>query len=136
MTVAAAGSFYLANVCKSNAASDALSTVVSVDPFDLAGSQEKAKAYRDALRQVIVEFTKPEVLWPDAVKGDITVLVDGLYEAMGQAASLALTTTPSGFIESWNAYTDPATAKTTLPASQKVRLKLGLSADSKASCSH
>lgn len=134
MTPSAAGAYYLATVCKSNAAGAAMTTVVHTDPFDLAASREKAGVYRDALRQVILEFTKPDVLWPESVKPDVAAFVEGLYEEMSHAESLSADTEAAAFNSTWNAWTDPAAPNPSHLASQKVRLKLGLSADAHASC--
>lgn len=134
MTPTDAGAYYLATICKSNAAGASLGTVINTDPFDLAASREKAGAYRDALRQVILEFTKPDLVWPESVKPDISAFVDGLYGEMTHAESLSANTDAAGFSSTWNAWTDPATANPAHLASQKVRLKLGLSADAHGSC--
>ncbi len=134
MTPAAAGAHYLATVCKSNAAGAALTTSVHTDPFDLVASKEKAGAHRDALRQVILEFTKPDLLWPESVKPDIAAFVEGLYGEMSHAESLAANVNADGFTSTWNAWTDPAAPNPAHLASQKVRLKLGLSADAMGSC--
>lgn len=112
-----------------------MTTVVQTDPFDLAASKEKAGAYRDSLRQVILEITKPDVLWPESVRPDIAAFVEGLYEEMSNAEGLASNTNTAGFTSTWNAWTDPAAANPAHLASQKVRLKLGLSADAAGSCS-
>lgn len=134
MTAKAAGAFYLATICKSNAASAAQTAAVQAEPFDLAQAQARTRAYRDALRQTILEFTKRTTLWPAAVQPDIDSFVEGLYGEMSQAEIVAQSTNPTGFFDAWNAWTDPTAASPVHVASQKIRLKLGLAADAKASC--
>lgn len=134
MTTQAAGTFYLAKICKANAASAAMSAAVQAEPFDLATSRAKTAVYRDAVRQVITDFTKPNTLWPTAVKADVAAFVEGFYTELSHAESLAQTNNEPGFIDAWNAWTDPAAPNPAHVASQKIRLKLGLAADAKASC--
>lgn len=134
MTTKAAGAFFLAKTCKANAASVAMSDTVQAEPFDLAASRTKSGVYRDAVRQVITEFTKPSTLWPTEVKPDVAAFVDGFYTELSEAEKLAQTNNAPGFIDAWNAWTDPAAARPAHVASQKIRLKLGLPADALASC--
>lgn len=100
----------------------------------MAQAQAKTHAYRDALRQTILEFTKPSTLWPAAVKPDVEAFVEGLYGEMSQAEIVAQNTNSTGFFNAWNAWTDPAAPSPVHVASQKIRLKLGLTADARASC--
>lgn len=112
----------------------AQTAAVQAEPFVLAEAQAKSRAHRDAIRQTIVQFTRPSTLWPAEVKADVAAFVDGLYAQMSEAEALAQSTSPEGFMEMWNAQTEPTDHQATLVAAQKIRLKLGLSADAKASC--
>lgn len=134
MTTEAAGALYLAKICKANAAGQAMSAVVQAEPFDLATAQAKAAVYRDAVRQVITEFTKPSTLWPAEVKPDVADFVEGYYTLMSRAERLAHSNNAQGFLDGWKAWTDPTVESPAHVASQKIRLKLGLAADGKASC--
>lgn len=68
-----------------------MSTAVQAEPFDLATSRAKAAVYRDAVRQVITDFTGPSTLWPTAVKPDFAAFVEGFYTELSQAEGLAQT---------------------------------------------
>lgn len=134
MTVDEAGKFYLGVICKSNKTAAALNATAQVLPFDLAASVRDAALERDAIKMSIQQLSAPSRPWPTAVTQDVDAFVEGLYGELSNAASLAASNTKEGFIETWNAYTDPKTPSPAHVASQKIRLKLGLSADAVGSC--
>lgn len=133
MTTEAAAHFYLTEVCKMNASTAALNKVVLVVPLDLAQAIQKSSEKRDSTRAVIQSFSSQAVLWPADVKQDIATLNDALYGSVAESESLSNQRTETGFWAVWNA-AGPASKDPMSTAAQKVRLKLGLPADTFGSC--
>lgn len=132
LTTEEAGKAYLAAVCPSNIQANKTSDVVQAEPFDLTASKTETTALRDAYRTTIEKLTSEKTLWPEAVKADVAALTEVMYDDLSGAENVAKQTTESDFTSAWNSWTSsradrPGTA-------QKIRLKLGLPADTAASC--
>lgn len=126
-----AGQYYLAAICPSNLQSAKTTTVVQVKPLDLPAAKAEAAALRDAYRVAIQKLSDEKVLWPEVVKSDVATLAESLYGDLSGAGNVANQTTVANFIEAWNGWeSSPAGAAT----AQKIRLKLGISADTSSSC--
>jgi hypothetical protein len=127
MPVEEAGTYYLTVVCPANKASQATSDAFTAQ--DLASIQANAAAARDAYQQQVKMFTDPMKLWPQQVNDDIKKLVDSDYTTIADYDSLSRV----GSIEAANsvlfASNDEAGA-----AAQRVRIALGLSADTSVGC--
>lgn len=134
MSLASAGKFYLAEVCKINAKADELNAIAVATPLNLPAAKKKSAQSRDVTKGVIESFSRPDVLWPDAVKPDIAALIEVLYGDVATGETLSTQTTEDGFWATWNSAYSPANAKASAIPAQKVRLKLGLSADMSGSC--
>ncbi|MFE4197266.1 hypothetical protein ACFRJ9_15490 [Paenarthrobacter sp. NPDC056912] len=130
----AAGVAYLAAVCPMNEAGTTLNATMQANPVDIVAAKRDAGLYRDSLRSVIQQMSAPPAAWPAAVEKDVSDFIEGLYAEMSQAETLSAIETREGIIASWNAWNDPSQPYPAHVASQKIRLKLGLPADSKASC--
>lgn len=133
MSTEAAGKFYLTEICKLNVSTDALNEAVQPAPLNLVLARQKSAERRDSARGVIKAFSDPAVLWPVAVAPDIAALNDGLYAVVAESESLSNQGSEADFWSVWNAGTkagkDPVGT-----AAQKIRLKLGLPADTFGSC--
>lgn len=134
MSVAEAGKYYLAVICKSNKASQSMTNTVHAEPFDFAAARKATAVYRDEIRTVIQKLSAPKLKWPTVVSKDVDTFVQGLYGELGKAANASQAENADAYIADWNVWTDPAAQGTSLEASQRVRLKLNLPADAKASC--
>lgn len=132
MSVADAGKFYLTTVCPTNALGDKASAIMQTKPLDLGAAKSATAALRDGHRKVVETLSDPKVLWPDVVKADIVTLTDAIYGEVSGADNVAKQTTESGLINAWNGWTSPPALAST---AQKIRLKLGLAADTSSSCS-
>lgn len=122
---------YLAAVCLSNVQADKTTTVIQAKPLDLQAAKTEAGALRDAYRSAIEKLTDEKMLWPEGVKSDIASLADGMYEDVSGAQNVANQTTEGNLIAAWNGWITPPERAAT---AQKIRLKLGLSPDTTASC--
>lgn len=128
MTTAEAGEQYLRAVCPTNTASANLDRAYSAQ--DLAKIKATATIARDALRSEIVIFEDPMMLWPEVVRPDIKTISEtdfrdlSTMDSMSKASDLASANAISFGSESGAA-----------EASQRIRLRLGLSADTAAGCS-
>ncbi|MEI2278993.1 hypothetical protein OHC50_16130 [Paenarthrobacter ilicis] len=131
----AAGAAYLAAVCPMNSVGIALNTTMQASPLDIVAAKRDAGLYRDAVKDVIQRMSAPPAAWPTAVEKDVNDFVEALYVEMSHAETLSAIETREGIIASWNAWNDPSEPYPAHVASQKIRLKLDLPADSKASCS-
>ncbi|MEW1822391.1 hypothetical protein AB0323_16640 [Arthrobacter sp. NPDC080031] len=134
MSVAEAGQFYLSVMCKSNKVADSMNASVEAHPFVLAAADRDTALYRDAIKASIQQLSAPPRAWPDVVAADVNAFLDGLYGELTHAASAALSTTQQGYFAEWNAWNNPSAPDPSHVAAQKIRLKLGLSADAVASC--
>ncbi|MFJ5698747.1 hypothetical protein [Arthrobacter sp. NPDC093139] len=130
MTKAEAGKFYLATICPSNILSDKAGKAVQAEPFNLKAAKSATAALRDGYRKAIETLSNEKVLWPDPVKADVAALAESMYGDLSGAENAANQTTDAGFFAAWNDWTT-APAQ---PNAQKIRLKLGLSSDTDASC--
>ncbi|MGJ3192060.1 hypothetical protein [Paenarthrobacter sp. FR1] len=132
LTTEEAGKAYLAAVCPSNIQAHKTSEVVQAEPFDLQASKTATAALRDTYRATIEKLTNDKTLWPGTVKADIEALTELMYDDLSGTENVAKQKTQTDFTSSWNSWTSsmadrPGTA-------QKIRLKLGLSADTASSC--
>jgi hypothetical protein len=130
-----AGAAYLAAVCPMNAAGTTLNATMQASPLDIVAVKRDAGLYRDSVRDLIQKLTVPPSPWPTVVEKDINDFSEALYVEMSHAETLSAIDTQEGIIASWNAWNDPSEPYPAHVASQKIRLKLNLPADSKASCS-
>lgn len=126
-----AGKFYLAAVCPRNVQGDKMLAVFQTEPFDVEVAKAEASALRDTYRSTIETLSDVKVVWPDAVKSDVVALTEGMYEDLGVAQHLANQTTDTGFFAVWNGWETPPEHAA---LAQKIRLKLGLPADTSTSC--
>ncbi|WP_043805991.1 hypothetical protein [Paenarthrobacter aurescens] len=131
----AAGAAYLAAVCPMNEVGTDLNTTMQASPLDIVAARRDAGLYRDSVKAVIQKITAPPAPWPATVEEDVSDFVEALYTEMSHAETLSAIETREGIIASWNAWNDPTEPYPAHVASQKIRLKLNLPADSKASCS-
>lgn len=131
MSVTEAGKFYLAAVCPTNIMSNTLADTIQAKPVNVGATAQSAAALRDGYRKAIETLSDEQVLWPDSVKAEVATLAESLYAEVSAAGNVANQTTEANLIATWNAWVDepagPATA-------QKIRLKLGLPADTRSSC--
>ncbi|MFF1574140.1 hypothetical protein ACFVWR_15465 [Leifsonia sp. NPDC058292] len=127
MTVDEAGPYYLATVCPANVAASANNAAYVAQ--DLATIQSTGAAARDAYQSQIKQFTDPMKVWPANVAADIKTLVDSdfqtvsLLDSVAHAASLDVANTIL--------FPDEPNVRA---AAQRIRLTLGLSADTSAGC--
>jgi hypothetical protein len=102
----------------------------------LSGCQAKAAVLRDGYHEAIDKLISKDVHWPDAVQTDVAAFVDGLYaEDLSPVSALASETTASDFVAAYNRWLSPNAPQTAHVASQKIRVKLGLSSDALVTCS-
>lgn len=134
MSLEVAGKYYLDAVCKANAASDKANSTVQAQPFDLAGSQRDVALLRDAYRQVVDSLSSKDAHWPEDAKTSVDAFVEAMYNDVSRAATVASATTKEDFLRQWNNWTAADETDPALAAAQKVRAKLGLSADAVGSC--
>ncbi|RAM37713.1 hypothetical protein [Arthrobacter globiformis] len=130
MTKAEAGKFYLATICPSNILADKASTVVQAEPFNLKAAKSATAALRDGYRKAIETLSDEKVLWPENVKADVAALAESMYGDLSGTEAAANQVNDEGFLTAWNDWAS-GPAK---PTAQKIRLKLGLSSDTDASC--
>lgn len=130
MTKAEAGKFYLATVCPGNVLTDKAVKVVQAEPFNLKAAKTATAAVRDSYRKTIETLSDEKVLWPATVKADIAALADNMYAELSGAENVTNQTTDQNFISSWNEWSSMDAP----PTAQKIRVKLGLSSDTDASC--
>lgn len=136
MSNEAAGAYYLAVMCKSNAVSEDLFKVAEVKPLDFPAAKAKAAILRDGYHEAIDKLTSKDVHWPETVQTDVAAFVDGLYaEELSPVSALAAETTADGFVATYNRWLSPSAPATAHVASQKIRVKLGLSSDALGTCS-
>jgi hypothetical protein len=139
LTVEEAAQTYLDGVCPSNAAVRALSDEANTAftagvPLNVAAANEKAAATRDSYRTLVEKFTADTTVWPELVDADIDALVETIYTDVALTGQMADAPDEATFIGSWNVWTDPVRQAETSGVPQKIRAKLELPADSKASC--
>lgn len=132
LTTEEAGKAYLAAVCPSNIQANKTSDVVQAEPFDLAASKTETAKLRDTYRSTIEKLTNEKTLWPEAVKADIAALTEVMYDDLSGTENVAKQTTQPDFTSAWNSWTSSMTDRP--GTAQKIRLKLGLPADTAASC--
>jgi hypothetical protein len=127
MTVEEAGPYYLSTVCPANIAASANNAAYVAQ--DLATIQSTGAAARDAYQSQIKQFTDPMKVWPANVAADIKTLVDSdfqtisLLDSVAHAASLDVANTIL--------FPDEPNVRA---AAQRIRLTLGLSADTSVGC--
>ncbi len=131
MSVGEAGKYYLAAVCPTNVLSKKTSAIVQTKPLDLEAAKSAAAALRDSQRKLIETLSDAKVLWPDVVKEDVATLAEASYGEVTGADSVAKQTSEANVIAAWNAW---ASSPIIAPTGQKIRLKLGLAADTSGSC--
>ncbi|WP_427004247.1 hypothetical protein [Pseudarthrobacter sp. H2] len=131
MSAAEAGKAYLAAVCPSNILADKAATTVQTKPLDLLAAKSAAAALRDSYRKTIETLSDQKVMWPEAVKPDVATLAEAMYADLSGAENVANQTTDANLIAAWNTWVNsPPPAAT----AQKIRLKLGIPADTASSC--
>ena len=127
MSVADAGQLYLKSVCPTNAAVAASNSAYQAR--DLAAIQSTAASLRDLIQSQARIFDDDTILWPAGISVDLKVLRDAdlgaasSYDAVSKATSLD--------IANGIAFGDQTPASA---ASQRVRLRLNLSADTSKGC--
>ena len=127
MTVEAAADYYLDTVCPANAASAAWNANTASGQFE--AYKVNAQPLADAYAAAAARFDDPSVLWPEVIDlADITTLSDTYYGDISVLQGLANATS-----EAEAAFTF-ASRDASATASQKVRARLGLGADTTASC--
>lgn len=131
MSVAEAGKFYLSAICPTNILSDTLADTIRAQPMNVGATTQGAAALRDGYRKAIETLSDENVLWPEPVKADVATLAESMYANVSAAGTLANQTTEPDLVAAWNEWTDEPTRPAT---AQKIRLKLGLSADTRSSC--
>lgn len=132
LTIEEAGKAYLAAVCPTNLQSNKTTTVLQTEPFDLPAAKTEAVALREAYRTTIQGLSNEQTLWPEAVKSDIAALTEVMYDDLTRAQNVASQTTREDLVSVWNDWTSAMTDRP--GTAQKIRLKLGLSSDTTASC--
>jgi len=125
MSDAAAGQFYLTNICISNRASTALNTAMGAS--DYSALQSAAVAARDTASKVAGIFDK--ALWPDDVKEDAATVSAGLFAQASYEDDIA----KAGSMEAFYAIQTPDFSAFST-ASQRIRSRLNLPADTAAGC--
>ncbi|MFJ3489121.1 hypothetical protein [Leifsonia aquatica] len=127
MPVEEAGTYYLSIVCPANAASQANANAYVAQ--DLASIQTTAGAARDAFQTQVKQFTDPMKIWPDTVAADIKTLVESDYQSISLFDQVARAQS----LDAANAVVFPA--DNAGAAAQRIRVNLGLSADTSVGCS-
>lgn len=133
MSTAAAGKYYLDNVCPSNKATIALENDVigkTVQSLDVQTVRAAAAAQRDGYTNLARALSSPPQAWPSAVKPDVDSFVQGLYKEISDADQLAAQTTARSLLEVWNAKQDSGAGT----SASAIRVKLGLATDAMSSC--
>ena len=127
MSVEVAADYYLDTVCPANAASAVWNANTASGQFEAYKSS--AQPLADAYAAAAARFDDPTVLWPEVIDlADITTLSDTYYGDISVLQGLANATT-----EAEAAFTF-ASRDASATASQKVRARLNLGADTTASC--
>jgi hypothetical protein len=135
MSKEAAGELYLSHVCKSNASSDELSSLIETPPLDLAAAKKKASTVRADYLRTAEDFSSKDIVWPDNVKEDITAFVDATYDDVAAVNPMATSPDEASFKSSAALYRlSQIGGKSQGGLSQKIRARLGLSPDQVASC--
>ena len=127
MTVEAAADYYLDTVCPANAASAIWNANTASGQFE--AYKANAQPLADAYAAAAARFDDPSVLWPEVIDlADITTLSDTYYGDISVLQGLANATS-----EAEASFTF-ASRDASATASQKVRARLNLGADTTASC--
>lgn len=135
MSKEAAGELYLSHVCKSNASSDELSSLIAAAPLDLAAAKKKAASVRADYLRTADAFSSKDIVWPDNVKDDIVAFVDATYDDVAAVNPMATSPDDASFKSSAALYRlSQIGGKSQGGLSQKIRARLGLSPDQVASC--
>jgi hypothetical protein len=129
LNIEAAGVLYLSTLCVSNSASAKFDDALADEDLPLEELLAAAATARDASQTSAQVLDDPFVAWPAEVADDIPVVRDMLLGAAGTFAQAANASSRDQmrFIGVENA---PGTTE----AVQRVRLRLGLPADTMAGC--
>jgi hypothetical protein len=127
MDAEVAGKKYLEAVCPSNLATDAFGDAIATQ--DVAAITAAANAALEAKRGAAMVFDDASVVWPENVAADVLVVRDGLLGDMSTLSTIAQSTTADQI--NGSRFPDGTAAS---EASQRIRLRLNLSADTAAQC--
>lgn len=129
MSTEEAGAYYLATICPANVAGNAFNTVwVNLDsPYEAI--IPVAAASMDANRNAAEALDDTTVIWPENVVEDVAVVRDALLADTSTLSAIANAAT----LEEMNgiSFTDTSDSAA---ASQRIRLRLDLSADTNVGC--
>lgn len=142
MNLADAGAYYLQHVCRSNQVGDRFNEVLftAVDKLNAGGApklaplKKVAAASRDSARDVADAFSDGDVLWPSTVEKDIKTLIDFQYDEVASLSNMAEAKSVDQFFRIMDAYEQMVVESDGPAASQKIRAKLDLAADTVKSC--
>lgn len=142
MSLAAAGAYYLQHVCRSNQVGDRFNDVLfaAVDKLNAGGApklaplKKVAAESRDSSRDLADAFTDEEVLWPKAVEKDIRTLVDFQYDEAASLSGMAEAKSVDQYLNIMQSYEQMVADSDGPAASQKIRAKLDLAADTVKTC--
>lgn len=127
MSVENATEYYLDTVCPANAASETWNTATASGEF--AAYKSSAQPLVDAYSAAAARFDDPTVLWPAQIEvADITALSNSYYADISILQGIANANTEAEANFAF-ANRDAAAA-----ASQKIRARLGITADTTSSC--
>lgn len=127
MSVEDAANYYLDTVCPANAASETWNTATASGEFP--AYKASAQPLVDAYSAAAARFDDPTVLWPAQIEpADITALSNSYYADISILQGIANANTEAEANFTF-ASRDAAAA-----ASQKIRARLGLAADTTSSC--
>lgn len=134
MSIEEAGEYYLDTVCPPNALQDpytaAYNVVANAPDSDIAPAVAAAAALRDGTRVAAERLIDPMVLWPESVAEDAVIISNAYFARIAEYNAAADAKT---FDELMGVvYT--AEAPDVAAAAPRIRAKLGLSADTVASC--
>jgi hypothetical protein len=128
MSVDEAGKYFLATMCPVNAASAKLNSALG--GTDLEAVHSSAKEMIPAAQETARRLDDGSTLWPSAVdKKDVTALRDYYLGALSGLNSIAI----APDVTSAQAVSFPGDTAAG-PASQRIRLRLNLSADTSQGC--
>jgi hypothetical protein len=131
MTVVEAGEMYLQAVCPGNNATDKFFADINVETPDIAILKADAVSLVDAFTRGTEILDEETILWPEDIADSITTIADADYASIGWAQSMVNAETLDDFIGF--TYTQPGTPESAT-AAQKIRARLDLTSDTKASC--
>ena len=128
MSKTEAADLYLKTVCPSNFASDDLFNAFNADPVDLEAIKSAAAAFAATEENAAQTFDDSSILWPKNVKSDMPAMAEDAFSTLSWISQIQGANTIE---ETYVAVPDLTKSST---ASQRIRSRLGLSSDTKASC--